>query len=147
MQTIKRVLFPVDLTEPSEKIIPYVLKVVEVFEAELHVLFVLSVLDQLEGLHVPYLDFIELSRTAQEGAQDKLQKLCTKHFSGVSSCGAFTRIGDAPREIIQYVRENSIDLIVMATHGRMGVSKLFFGSVVDKVVRQSPVPVMTVRPS
>jgi nucleotide-binding universal stress UspA family protein len=146
MQSIKRVLFPVDLTEPSEKVVPYVVKMVKVFEAELHVLFVLSDLDHLAGFNVPYLDIIQLNRIAQEGAERKLKEFCAKHFSGITSCAAVTRVGDVPRKIIQYARENSVDLIIMATHGRMGVSKLFFGSVADKVVRESPVPVMTVRP-
>jgi nucleotide-binding universal stress UspA family protein len=146
MQNIKRVLFPVDLIEPSEKVVPYVMKVVKTFEAELHVLFVLSDLEHLTGFHVPYVDIVQLHRVAQEGADQKLKEFCAKHFSGLGSPNAATRVGDAAREIIKYVQENAIDLVIMATRGRMGVSRFFFGSVADKVVRESPVPVMTVRP-
>jgi len=146
MQNIKRVLFPVDLTEPSEMVVPYVMKVVQTFEAELHVLFVLSDLDHLAGFQVPYVDIVQLHRVAQEGADQKLKEFCTKHFSGLGSLTVTTRVGDASRQIIKYIQENSIDLVIMATHGRTGVSKLFFGSVADRVVRESPIPVMTVRP-
>jgi nucleotide-binding universal stress UspA family protein len=47
--------------------------------------------------------------------------------------------------ILDYARENPIDLIAMATHGRGGVARMLLGSVADKVVRHSPVPVLTTR--
>ena len=48
-------------------------------------------------------------------------------------------------EIVKYARDRGIDLIVMGTHGRGGMSHLLLGSVADKVVRTAPCPVMTVR--
>ncbi len=49
--------------------------------------------------------------------------------------------------ILDYANRNQIDLIVMSTHGRSGVSRWAFGSVTDKVVRASTVPVLTVTPT
>ena len=49
-------------------------------------------------------------------------------------------------EIIQYARENDIDLIILCTHGRGPVSHMLLGSVAEKVVRKAPCPVLTVRP-
>jgi len=48
-------------------------------------------------------------------------------------------------EIVKYARDHSVDLIVMGTHGRGGLSHLLLGSVADKVIRTAPCPVMTVR--
>jgi nucleotide-binding universal stress UspA family protein len=48
--------------------------------------------------------------------------------------------------ILSYAQNNNIDLIVMSTHGRSGVSKWAIGSVAEKIVRYSPVPVMTITP-
>jgi nucleotide-binding universal stress UspA family protein len=48
--------------------------------------------------------------------------------------------------ILDYALNNQIDLIVMSTHGRTGISRWTMGSVADKVVRHSPVPVLTVAP-
>jgi nucleotide-binding universal stress UspA family protein len=53
----------------------------------------------------------------------------------------------APDIILIYARDNDVDLIIMATHGRSGISRLAFGSVADKVVRNSKIPVMTIVPS
>ena len=48
-------------------------------------------------------------------------------------------------EILRYAAANDIDLIVMGTHGRGGVSHVFLGSIAEKVVRRAPCPVLTVR--
>lgn len=48
--------------------------------------------------------------------------------------------------ILDYAQKNNFDLIVMSTHGRSGISRWSFGSVADKVVRSSTVPVMTIAP-
>ncbi|MDD5082492.1 MAG: universal stress protein [Dehalococcoidales bacterium] len=55
--------------------------------------------------------------------------------------------GRAAEEILDYVKKHPVDLIIMSTHGRSGVSRWAFGSVTDRVVRYSPVPVLTVSPA
>ncbi len=55
------------------------------------------------------------------------------------------RKGDAAREILRAVEERGVDSVVMATHGRKGLGRLLLGSVAEKVVRECPVPVLTVR--
>jgi len=56
------------------------------------------------------------------------------------------RAGHAAEEITRFAQGENVDLIVMATHGRTGVKHALLGSVAEKVVRYSPVPVMTVKP-
>lgn len=56
------------------------------------------------------------------------------------------RTGHAAAEITRFSREENVDLIVMATHGRTGVKHALLGSVAEKVVRISAVPVLTVKP-
>jgi nucleotide-binding universal stress UspA family protein len=48
--------------------------------------------------------------------------------------------------ILNYAQNNNIDLIVMSTHGRSGVNRWAIGSVADKIVRHSNVPVMLITP-
>jgi nucleotide-binding universal stress UspA family protein len=55
--------------------------------------------------------------------------------------------GPAAEEILDYAQKNRIDLIVMASHGRSGISRWFLGSVAQKVLQHSPVPVLMVSPS
>ena len=53
--------------------------------------------------------------------------------------------GVAWQEILRIAREDQADVIVMGTHGRTGVNRLLLGSVAERVVRQAPCPVLTVR--
>jgi nucleotide-binding universal stress UspA family protein len=56
------------------------------------------------------------------------------------------RVGDAATEILEVTREVAPMMVVMGTHGRKGLARLFLGSVAAKVIRHSPVPVLTVHP-
>jgi nucleotide-binding universal stress UspA family protein len=54
--------------------------------------------------------------------------------------------GRAAESIIDYAVQNKIDLIIVSTHGKSGISRFAFGSVADKIVHHSPVPVLVVSP-
>jgi len=53
--------------------------------------------------------------------------------------------GTPHSDIIEYAAENDVDLIVMGTHGRTGLDRYLLGSVTERIVRRSPIPVLTVR--
>jgi nucleotide-binding universal stress UspA family protein len=61
------------------------------------------------------------------------------------SVSTLVRTGNAADEIIKAAEESKVDLIAMSTHGRSGLKRLAFGSITDKVLRRSPVPVLMVR--
>jgi nucleotide-binding universal stress UspA family protein len=48
--------------------------------------------------------------------------------------------------IVSFVREEGIDMIIMGTHARKGVPRFFLGSVAERVIREAPCPVITIRP-
>ena len=54
-------------------------------------------------------------------------------------------LGNVHDQLIDYISENGVDLIIIATHGRSGVSRLFLGSVADRLLRHAPAPVLMVR--
>ena len=56
------------------------------------------------------------------------------------------RKGNPFTEIMNFVKENGSDLIVMGTHGRTGLSHVLMGSITEKIVRKAPCPVLTVKP-
>jgi nucleotide-binding universal stress UspA family protein len=55
------------------------------------------------------------------------------------------RKGSPFLEIVRYAKDKNIDLIVLGTHGRSGLSHVLLGSVAERVVRKAPCPVLTVR--
>ncbi len=81
----------------------------------------------------------------REHAQHGIEGFAEEHFDGMRSVKVHVRDGYTSRQIMEAARDLDSDLIVMGTHGRTGLAHLVIGSVAEKVVRKSPVPVLTVR--
>lgn len=79
-------------------------------------------------------------------ARQQLEGFARRHFPGLQSVSCDVCDGNTFLEILRAAREKGCDLIVMGTHGRTGLAHLLIGSVAEKVVRKSPIPVVTVRP-
>jgi nucleotide-binding universal stress UspA family protein len=75
----------------------------------------------------------------------RLEAITREKLAGFSQ-EVFVASGNAAPEILNLVSEQKIDLIVIGTHGRKGVSHFLLGSVSERVVRESPVPVLTIHP-
>jgi nucleotide-binding universal stress UspA family protein len=85
-------------------------------------------------------------REAESAAHEYLGKIAENlKKSGLQAEGVVT-VGWAADTIMNYADQNGVDLIILSTHGRGGVGRWFMGSVADKVVRHSKVPVLTVSP-
>jgi nucleotide-binding universal stress UspA family protein len=145
MEFAKKILFPVDLSEVSPKIAPYVKEVASKFEAEVHLVFVARILQHFVSIYVPHPSVRNFEAEIVKGAERKLEEFVEEHFQGVSP-KAKVVLGDAAEEILNYVQSEGIDLVIMGTHGRKGLEKIVFGSVAERVVKKSPVPVLTVNP-
>ena len=145
MHHFKKILFPVDLSEASPKIAPYVLEMAAKFDAEIHLLFVARILQHFTSIYVPHPSVNKFEAEIVKGAEKRLQEFTEEYFKDVP-CKARVVLGDAAQETLNYVRSEGIDLIVMGTHGRKGLEHILFGSVAERVVKKSPVPVLTVNP-
>ena len=145
MEFAKKILFPVDLSEVSPKIAPYVQEMAAKFGSEVHLLFVARILQHFTSIYVPHPSVSNFEGEIVKGAERKLEEFVEDHFRGFSP-KAKVVLGDPAEEILSYVRSEGIDLVIMGTHGRKGLEKIVFGSVVERVVQKSPVPVLTINP-
>ena len=147
MAEYKKILMPVDLEGVSDTLVDHVLSIAEKFSAELHVLYVARAFDPFVGY--PYSG--ALLQSAEEEAikasVESLDQFCAKHLHDYPNLIKCTATGHTAREILKYVEDNQIDLVIMGTHGRRGLDKVIFGSVAQRVVQSSPVPVFTVKPN
>ncbi len=84
---------------------------------------------------------------SEEPSRLALEKLARAHLHGKVGYKLLVRTGKPAEVINQTAEELGVDLIVMATHGRTGVSHLFLGSVAEQVVRTAKPPVLTIRPA
>ena len=79
-------------------------------------------------------------------AREYLDKLVEKlKEKGVAAESEVLYGGHVVDEVVDYAKKNEVDLIIIATHGRSGVSRWFVGSVADRILRAAPVPVLMVR--
>jgi nucleotide-binding universal stress UspA family protein len=146
MKAFKNILFPVDLSDTNEKIVPYVQVMADKFDATIHLLFVARVFDYFAGMYVPSVSITSMQQSVIEGSEIKLSEFEEQHFSNHPATQASVLPGDASEVIIKYIESNNIDLIIMGTHGRKGLDKVLFGSVAERVVKTAPVPVMVINP-
>jgi len=92
-------------------------------------------------------DFLDADKKAHDEAKNYLSEMSEKLKSEGIAVETDITDGLPAEQILRYAEERGFDLIVMSTHGRSGASRWFFGSVADRVVRQSLTPVLTVTPS
>ena len=146
MKTIKKILVPTDLSELSFAAIEYAKSLSKVYKAKL---YLLHSVDVVPVVSFPTVDFtLETALNDEtEKAKDIVEKLISDTLVDADNVTAVVRRGVAYHEIMKFVKDEAIDLIVMATHGRTGLPHIIMGSVAEKVVRHSPVPVLTVKPS
>lgn len=145
MLSIRRILFPTDFSEPAEYAWPYALTFAQEFEAEVHLLHVIAPPPRLTEAYAVTFD--------PEGTVQALMVEASTSLDGqveaAKSRGLIfrreVRVGVDHREIIDYATKHDIDLIVMATHGRTGLAHVLLGSVAEKVVRNAPCPVLTIK--
>jgi universal stress protein A len=144
---LQRILLPTDFSEYSSVATNYACTLASKFGAELHLL---HVFEQYTGsAYVPGVPLPEATSEIEELKQhvaESLAKLLDADWEARHHVVRATREGHPFVEIIRYAKDESIDMIVMGTHGRSGISQLLMGSVAEKVVRKSLCPVLTVRP-
>jgi nucleotide-binding universal stress UspA family protein len=139
MVFFKKILFPVDLSEASKKMVPYLKEVVDKFGAELHVVRAANIgqyyVAAYAGDAVP---------TIIEEEENSLTEFVKAHFKSIPVQSKIL-LGPPGPEIIEYARKNEMDLIIMG-HSSTGIARAVFGSVAGYVVKNSPVPVLIISP-
>ncbi len=148
MISLKRILLPVDFSERSVHAQKYACALVEQFDAELHLLHVLQdiasiVSDPVFGMPV----FGCIQQDSRETIEERLRAMFDPNWAEERHLVCATAQGTPFLEIIRYAKRNDIDVIVVTTHGRTGLSRLLFGSTAEKLVRKTSCPVMVVRPT
>jgi universal stress protein A len=139
------ILVPTDFSEPSEAALDYALALAATHGSRLHLLHVVdaSFVTGPVSAEIFVVETPAEQAALFDDAKAKLAHRAARCTSGKITTEVIT--GTSARTIICYARARSIDLIVMGTHGRSGMAHLFMGSVAEKVVRDAPCPVLTVR--
>ena len=141
----RRILFPTDLSDFSFAAWPHALALAEQSGAELHAVVVLEEPYAL----APYEQYGVLLQALKDVKPRVEQRLIERTKDRPAALRLRTAVLEAAsptHALLEYARDQQVDLVVMATHGRSGLTHLLLGSVAEKLVRASPVPVLVVRP-
>lgn len=147
MRDFKTILFATDFSESSDYAFDYAQSLAKKFGARLALVHVINEPVDLRGFYVPHISFDKLEEEIEAGAKKMMEKFCRTHIRDYDNYETYIVPGVPYDEIIKKGLEVGADLIVMATHGRTGLDHVLFGSTAEKVVRKSPIPVMTIRKS
>jgi nucleotide-binding universal stress UspA family protein len=143
---LRRILVPTDFSEPADRAWGYAQALAEESKGRVHLLHVVAepYLYDAWGTEGAALQMEELLAEANRAAQRGLTRLVSRSRSLAGRVVTATATGRTVDRILEYASKNGIDLIVIGTHGRGGVGHLLLGSVAERVVQRSPVPVLTV---
>lgn len=139
---LKKILFATDFSSYSNAALPYALAIANQYGAELYAAHVVSTDSYLFATPETWPAVIEYQEEQKQIAAARLEESLRGTPHQVVSA-----VGDIADVIFRLVHDNDIDLIVLGTHGRSGLPKLFMGSVAEKIFRQASCPVLTVGPN
>lgn len=145
MSMFSKILCPVDFSDASPAIAKTAREFAKKFDAEIVAVYVAPSMIQYEIFDLPAASLPQLVGDIVSGAEKTMTEFVSTHFGGVRASGKVVS-GDAAEAIVSLAQSEGADIIIMATHGRQGLNRLLFGSVAEKVVKTSPIPVMTIRP-
>ena len=149
----KKILFCTDFSENSEPARELAVDYAKAFGAQLLIVHVID-----SNSFPDYVDWVgeehsadwtdealkQILKRTQEHAKDRLESLESECAKGVEQVKTWCRIGLPSKEIAALAAEESVDLIVMGTHGRTGVKHLVMGSIARSVLKTAHRPVLIV---
>ncbi len=144
----KNILVTTDLSPDSVKAYPHARALAEAFGAKISVLCCIDTSIQFGvggAFDMPVTYVPEALTAVKERTVNELKAHISEHFSPLE---VEQRVEEAPhpvqRTIVDFIRKNPIDMVVIASHGRSGIARAFLGSVAEQVIRNSPKPVLVV---
>lgn len=132
----ERILSPTDGSQGAKAALKHGIEIASQWDATQHTLYIVDTRLARSG---PLLEM--LRSEGRKAVQD---------FEVAGTQGGLTVVteiakGNPREEILNYVSKHGIDMVIMGAHGRTGLDRVVMGSVAERVVRHSPVPVLTVR--
>ena len=147
MQPIRKILHPTDFSKSAEPALELAINLAHTYSAELTVLHVYAVPIYMGPFGDGYTLQPELVQKLKEEADRAMQVFRQRAAQAGVRIQTLTVEGIVSEVIVAEAEARGMDLVVMGTHGRTGFKHLLLGSVAERVLRQSPIPILTVRAS
>ena len=141
IQNLKKILAPIDFSEYSMEALRGAIELAKDLDGELHIVHVVAP-------HFALLDKMrEQARETLmvEEAEEELARIRKDDCGNSARVVTQVMVGPPVPKLVEYAKEQQIDLILLATHGRTGIEHLMIGSVAEKLVRAAPCSVLVFR--
>jgi universal stress protein A len=146
MAGVRKILYATDFSKASERALQEAVEQAKRNRAELLVVHVIEPVPYVSGEEFGGGEiYAKLEEISKREAQASMAKLMQRLKKTRVKAQSFLFKGSAHDQIVKAARSKKADMIVIGTHGRTGLSKLFMGSVAGKVVSSAACPVVTVR--
>ena len=143
--SLKKIICALDLADHSKVVAAHAAMLAKLSGASIIAVYAAPTMTQYTGFHVPPNTIDDFVGEIVTGAGKAMEEFIAEHFEGIEVTSEVV-IGYAAEEILAISDREEASLIVMGTHGRSGIDRILFGSVAEKVVKNSKIPVMTIRP-
>jgi nucleotide-binding universal stress UspA family protein len=144
-ESVKTILLPVDFSEHSKNAVSHAKHLAAAYKARLILLHVIE-----ESIHP---SFYVTGQTTMATWFPEIRSVCQREMTRMLESSPGPKVqaelhiveGRAAHQIIEFTKEQSVDLIVISTHGLTGIERFLLGSVTEKVVRAVRCPVFTIK--
>jgi len=141
----KKIIFSTDFSESSQFALPYAVDMALKYHAQLTLVHVIEPIVTPVDFAWGTYNYPDIEKQVNTYAEDSLKKVVEESIPDNVTTDVVLLFGKPWREIVTYAKENSVDLIVIPTHGLSGLSHAIYGSTAEKVIRKAPCPVLTIR--
>jgi nucleotide-binding universal stress UspA family protein len=143
---MKKILVPCDFSKPATNAFRFALDLAAQAKGTIHLVHVIELPIMHDTVLMPVLNFEEqLLKDLKENAETRFKKITDKYGDDRVKVVATTVFGSVARMIEEYISKETIDIVVMGSHGATGIRELFIGSNAEKLVRNASVPVLVIK--
>ena len=143
---LELILVPTDFSGLSCEAFSWATLLAKEFKAKIVIVHVISGRDAEEMTAQPGNPWESVLEREDQTMIESFQRCLQSDIDRTVAVQTLVKVGSADEKIVEAAQEKAANLIVMATHGRTGLYHALMGSVAEKVVRQAPCPVLTIRP-
>jgi len=144
----RRILVPLDGSQLAECVLPHIETLDKLSKASVEIVHVIEPIElpTRGGIALSIDDLKQIELHTKNDAENYLHGIVERlKLAGIKARSKIL-IGKAADRLVDYIHKSNFDLLIMATHGRSGISRWIWGSVAEKILHSSSIPVLLVRP-
>ena len=145
MLAFREIVVTTDFSDRSLRALPYATGLAELFDARLRLVYAYEPVPRVTDVAWTGTSIEAMEKDDRDKATQSLEKIVSEQIPENIRAEAVVLDGKPVNAIIRYAEDENIDLIVMSTSGRTGLTHALMGSTAEALVRKAPCPVLTVK--